>query len=85
VSKNNVINLSYDTSGLKDQNEKEMIDMGPKVMKYENRRLYEIDEDGKAIKTKRLLSRYRRFYLLGSNSRRNNVFLEKKDDISRCK
>ncbi len=84
VSKNSVIKLSYDTSGLKDQNEKEIIDMAPKVMNYENGRLYEVDKNGKAIKTKRLLSRYRRFYLLGSYSRRKDVFLEKKDGKKPC-
>lgn len=42
VSKDNIIKFSYDTSGLKDQNEKETIDMALKIMKYKNGRLYEI-------------------------------------------
>jgi hypothetical protein len=85
VSRENAIKLNYDTLGLKDQNEKEMIDMAPKVMKYENDRLYEITENGRVIKSKRLLSRHKRFYLFGDYSRRQNVFLEKVNDRSACK
>ncbi|MDQ3395633.1 MAG: hypothetical protein M3512_16205 [Bacteroidota bacterium] len=85
VNKDVVIKFNYDTSGLKDQNEREMIDMLPKVMKYENNRLYEITENGRKIKSKRLLSKHRRFYLFGDYSRCQNVFLEKVDDRSTCK
>jgi hypothetical protein len=85
VSRDNAIKLNYDTLGLKDQNEKEMIDMAPKVMKYENDRLYEIAENGRVIKSKKLLSRHRRFYLFGDYSRRQRVFLEKVNDRSACK
>jgi hypothetical protein len=85
VSEGNVIKFSYDTSGLNDQNEKEMIDMAPKIMKYKNERLYEISENGRPIKSKRLLSRHRRFYLFGGYYRRQNVFLEKVSDRSACK
>lgn len=84
VSKDNVIKLNYDTSDLKDQNKKEVINMAPKMMKYENNRLYEIAENGRSIKSKRLLSRHRRFYLFGDYSRRQNVFLEKVNERSVC-
>jgi hypothetical protein len=85
VSRDNAIKLNYDTLGLKDQNEKEMIDMAPKVMKCENDRLYEMAENGRVIKSKRLLSRHRSFYLFGDYSRRQKVFLEKVNDRSTCK
>jgi len=86
VSEGNVIKFSYDTSSLKDQNKKEIIDMAPKVMKYENDRLYEIAQNGRSIKSRRLLSKHRRFYLFGDYSRRQSVFLEKvNDNRSGCK
>lgn len=85
VMKGNIIKLNYDTSALKDQNELEMIDMAPKAMKYKNNRLYEVAENGRMIKSRRLLSKHRRFYLFGDYSRRKKVFLKKENDRSACK
>lgn len=85
VSKNNIIKLRYYKLDVKDQNYEQVIEMVPKVMKYEADRLYEIDEKGKAIKTKRLLSRHRRFYFFGNYSRRRPIFLERVNDITTCK
>lgn len=83
VGDDNIVKFRYDTTGM-DQNEREAIATAPKVMKYKNDRLYELDEKGRVIKSKRLLSKHRRFYLFGEYSRRKNVFL-KRQDTGACK
>lgn len=72
-----VIILTYDTANQKDINYRNTVDMAPKKYKYKNDRLYEIDKNGRPIKSSRLLSRHRRFYIFGDFSRRRKVFLEK--------
>jgi hypothetical protein len=72
-----VIVLTYDTVNQKDINYRNTIDMAPKKFKYKNDRLYEIGDNGRPIKSRRLLSRHRRFYIFGDFSRRRKVFLKR--------
>ena len=77
VNKDNVIKFIYDTSKRNDQNYLATIDMAPKAMKFKDARLYDIDDKGRVIKSRRISSRHRRFYLFGDFTRRRKVFLEK--------
>ena len=77
VSKDNVITFTYDTSKRNDKNYQATIDMAPKAMKYKGARLYEIDDKGRLVRSRRLSSGHRRFYLFGDYTRRRKVFLEK--------
>src|SRR4026207_2368055 len=51
-----VIILTYDTTNQKDLNYS--VDMAPKEFKYRNDRLYEIGDNGRPIKSRRLVSRH---------------------------
>ncbi len=77
VDTDNVIIFIYDTTKRNDQNYRATIDTAPKVMKYKDARLYEIDDKGRLVKSRRLSSGHRRFYLFGDFTRRRKVFLEK--------
>jgi hypothetical protein len=77
LNKDNVIKFTYDTPKRNDQNSRATVDMAPKVMKYRDARLYEIEDKGRLIKSRRLSSGHRRFYLFGDFTRRRKVFLEK--------
>ena len=72
-----VITLTYDTLNQNDINYRNTVEMAPKKFKYNNDRLYEMDGRGRPIKSRRLLSRHRRFYIFGDFSRRRKVFLER--------
>ena len=77
VNEDNIIKFTYDTSKRNDENYRATIDMAPKVLKSRDARLYEIDDKGRLIKSRRLSSKHRRFYLFGDFTRRRKVFLEK--------
>ncbi len=77
VDTGNVIIFIYDTTKRNDQNYRTTIDTAPKAMKYKDARLYEIDDKGRLVKSRRLSSRHRRFYLFGDFTRMRKVFLEK--------
>jgi len=85
VKENNLIRLFYDTLAKGDINNKELIEMSPKLFQYKKNRLYEVDEHGKLIKSKRLLSNYRRFYFFGNYSRRKKVYLKRVVALDLCK
>ena len=72
-----IIILTYDTVNQKDINYRNAVDMAPKKFIYKKDRLYEISDNGRPIKSRRLLSRHRRFYIFGDFSRRRKVFLER--------
>ncbi len=72
-----IIILTYDTINQKDINYSNTVDMAPKKFKYKNDRLYEIGDNGRPIKSRRLLSKHRRFYFFGDFSRRRKVFLKR--------
>jgi len=77
VNNDNVIKFTYNFSKGNDQNYRYTIDVAPKVMKYKNERLYEIDDKGRLIKSRRFACRHRRFYLFGDFTRKRKAFLEK--------
>jgi len=72
-----VIVLTYDTANHKDVNYRNTLNMAPKKFRYDNDRLYELSDNGRPIKSRRLLSNHRRFYIFGDYSRLRKVFLER--------
>lgn len=81
ISPNKVITLNYDSTQLNDPNYRSVVAGAPKKFQYKNGRLYEVSDKGRLIKTRRLLSNHRRFYVFGEFSRRRKVFLERTDDL----
>jgi hypothetical protein len=48
-----VILLTYDTTNQNDLNYRNSVNMAPKAFRYQNNRLYEIDDNGRLVKSRR--------------------------------
>ena len=76
-----IIVLTYDTANLNDRNYRNAVNAAPKKYKYAKDRLYEIGANGRPIKSQRLVSNHRRFYIFGDYSRRRKVFLQRVGEV----
>ena len=84
VTKDNTILLNYDTLS-SDDFMTMTLEIAPKIMTFKNDKLFELDKRGHLIRSKRLLSFHRRFYLFGDYSRRRKVYLIRESNKYQCK
>lgn len=74
---NHVLILTYDIAPKNDINYRNTMDMAPKAFKYRQNRLYEMRDYGRPIKRAKIVSRHRRFFIVGNFWKRKNVSLKR--------